>query len=255
MSTLYHEISGQGPLLLLLHPVGLDRTFWCGLNEVLSKHYTVVAVDSAGHGNSPDARRPGRMSDRVRDTVELLEELDRGPAILIGISFGGMIAQQVALARPDLVSGLVLGGCPGAIPEPFRDAIKNRGADAERSGMEAVVESTLERWFTPMYASNEAVASVRKRILDNTPSNWAAAWEAVSEHDAIDRLRCLKIPALVVAGELDLATSLEAKRALAAAIPDSRLVIMPGAPHMMQIEQSQQFADVVGSFLEQRRAT
>jgi 3-oxoadipate enol-lactonase len=255
MSKLQYEMSGQGRLVLLLHPVGLDCSFWDDLPGKLSQSHTVVAVDTAGHGNSPDAARPGQMADRVTDVVELLRELNRGPAILLGISFGGMIAQQVALARPDLVSGLILGGCPGAIPPAARGAILQRGADAEQGGMEAIATSTLERWFTAPFVSTDAAARVRERLLKDSPSNWAAAWEAVAEHDALERLPRLATPTLVIAGEVDLATPLDAKRALAAAIPQSQLVVLPGAPHMMQIECPEPFAEAVTDFLEaQKRA-
>lgn len=241
-------------MVVLLHPVGLDRTFWDELPSILSQQYTVVAVDIAGHGNSPDAARPGRMADRIDDIVELLHTFDPGPAILIGVSFGGMIAQQVALAHPDQVSGLILAGCPGTIPATARDAIRERGADAELKGMLAVLDTTLERWFTPPFMSTDAVQKVADRLLADKPSNWAAAWEAVAEHDALERLPSLDIPTLVIAGEKDAATSLDAKRALAAAIPNSRLVILPGAPHIMQIECAEAFTAAVIGFLSEQKA-
>jgi 3-oxoadipate enol-lactonase len=243
--------SGSGRPLLLLHPVGLDGTFWGGVIEPLSRRCLVIAVDAAGHGASPDARRPGRMDDRVADVIDLIQKEEFGPAILVGVSFGGMIAQNVALARPDLVAGLVVGGCPGRIPAEARDAILARGFDAERGGMAAVVEPTLERWFTPGFMSTEAVARVRQRLLDDAPSNWAAAWEAIAEHDALERLGAYRGPALVIAGEGDLATPLPAKEALAAAIPGARLVVLPGTPHMMQIEQPEAFLRAVEGFLDE----
>jgi 3-oxoadipate enol-lactonase len=252
MSTTFLNVrrSGAGRPLLLLHPVGLDGTFWSGVSEPLSRRCRVLAVDAAGHGASPDARRPGRMDERVADVIDLILKEDFGPAVLVGVSFGGMIAQNVALARPDLVAGLVLAGCPGRIPAEAREAILARGSDAERGGMAAVVEPTLERWFTPGSMSTDAVARVRQRLLDDTPSNWAAAWEAIAEHDALERLGAYRGGALVIAGERDLATPLPAKQALAAAIPGARLVVLPGAPHMMQIEQPSAFLAAIEEFLD-----
>lgn len=255
MPKLFFQQRGAGPLLLLLHPVGLDHTFWAGLPERLAKTHTVVTVDTAGHGKSPDAARPGHMQDRVDDIVELLSILNQGPATLLGVSFGGMIAQQVALARPDLVLGLILAGCPGAIPVPAQDAMRKRGAEAELRGMPAVTGATLERWFSPVFLSTDEVKRVADRLLTDKPSNWASAWEAVAEHDALDRLKSLDIPALVIAGEKDAATSLDAKRALAAAIPGSRLMILEGAPHIMQIEFPDAFAEAVTGFLDEQKAT
>lgn len=192
------------------------------------------------------------MENYVADVAELLERLDRGPAIVLGVSFGGMIAQHLALGRPELIAGLVLGACPGKIPPAARDAILQRGRDAEAGGMEAVIAPTLQRWFTPEFLNAEPVDRVRRRLLSNVVSNWAAAWEAVSEHDALDRLVGFRGPALVVAGESDAATPLDAKRDLAAAMPHSELVIMPQAPHMMHIECADRFAQTVDAFIAQQ---
>ncbi len=246
---LHYKESGSGPPLLLLHPVGLDTGFWEGVADRLAQRRRVLAVDTAGHGISTDAARPGRMADRVKDVVQLILERNLGPVTLLGVSFGGMIAQNVALARPDLVSALVLAGCPGRMPPEARPVILKRGADAEAGGMAAVVATTLERWFTQPFMSTEAVEKVRRRLLANKPSNWAAAWEAVAEHNALPRLGALDMPALVIAGENDLATPLDAKRALAAALRRSRFVVLEGAPHMMQIEQPGPFLAAVEEFL------
>lgn len=252
---LHARRSGTGSPLLLLHPVGLDSTFWDGLIGPLSRRFKVLAVDTAGHGASADPSRPGRMADRVADVIDLILRENSGPAVLVGVSFGGMIAQNVALARPDLVTSLVLAACPGRIPAAARDAILARGAEAERGGMAAVVEATLQRWFTPGFLSTETVARVRRRLLDDAPTNWAASWEAIAGHDALERLGSFAGKALVVAGEADLATPLPAKQALAAAIPGARLVVLANAPHMMHVEQPEAFLGAVEDFLDETAGT
>ncbi|MDP2084250.1 MAG: alpha/beta fold hydrolase [Gemmobacter sp.] len=233
---------------MLAHPVGLDQTFWGGLSDALASHHTVVAVDLRGHGGSEDAARPGQMAAYRDDLVTLIETLGLGPATLIGVSFGGMIAQTIACDRPDLVAGLVLAACPGAMLEAARTAILQRGVDAELGGMASILEATLARWFTPA-APAALVDRVRGRLLANAPTNWAAAWEAISGHNALPRLPAVRCPALVIAGELDVATPVEATRALAAAIPGSRHEVMNGAPHMLQLECEARFAALVQHFL------
>lgn len=248
-NVLHYSKAGSGPLLVFLHPVGLDGSFWGDLPRTCAEACTVVSVDLRGHGQSPDAARPGRMADYVADVVALLEDLQSGPAILLGLSFGGMIAQNLAIARPDLVAGLIVCACPGRMPEAARDAILARGSEAEKNGMETVLEPTLQRWFTPSFMSSPEVARVSERLLADKPSNFAAAWEAISGHDALDRLAALRIPALVVGGESDAATSVEASTALAAAFGNAELAILPKAPHMMQIECPDLFAATVMRFL------
>lgn len=253
MASLARVSLGSGPLVLLLHPVGLDKTFWDPLPARLSDRFEVMAVDLAGHGESPPAARPGSMEDRVADIAGLIESTGRGRACVLGVSFGGMIAQNLALARPELVSALVLTACPGRIAPEARETLRQRGADAEANGMEAILDATLRRWFTEPFLSTEVVARVRERLLANSVSGWAAAWEAIATHDALDQLHAVKVPTLVVAGEHDLSTPVEAKRALAAAVPGSRLEIIPGAPHMLQIECAETYAGIVSAFLDEHR--
>lgn len=248
---LHHEIEGTGSAVVLLHPVGLDSSFWGDLPSQLARRHKVVRVDLAGHGRSPDAPRPGRMHSNVEDVSRLIERLDIGPVAIVGLSFGGMIAQNIALERPDLVGKLVLAGCPPRIPETGRGGILARGKVAEEGGMEAVVDTTLERWFSPPFRETAAAEDVAARLRSNKPSNWAAAWEAVSEHDALDRLPEIEIRTLVIAGESDEATPLDAKKTMANALPDARLKVLPGAPHMMQIECESDFVDAVLEFLSE----
>jgi len=236
--------------LVLLHPVGLDGTFWGDLPERCASTHRVVCVDLRGHGKSPPAKRPGAMEDYVGDIEQLIETLGGGPATLLGVSFGGMIAQHLAIKRPELVAGLVACACPGRIPKEGRQAILQRGIDAEQGGMEVVVEATLKRWFTGKFLASEAARRVRERLLSDSPSNFAAAWEAISGHDALDRLSAYRGPALVVAGDKDVATSLEASRALAAAV-HARLEVLEDTPHIMQIERADLFGDVVLGFLRE----
>lgn len=249
---LHVDRSGAGPLLVLLHPVGLDGTFWGGLPaQAVAAGHTVLAVDLPGHGRSAPADRPGRMDAVVEQVAAVIEAAAAGPAIVLGLSFGGMVAQNLALARPDLVAGLIACGCPGRMPEAAREAILDRGRAAEAGGMAAVVEPTIERWFTPDFRSDRRVDAVRARLLADRPSDFAAAWEAIAGHDALDRLGAVRVPSLVVAGERDAATSADASRALADAIPGARLVVLPGAPHMMQIEAEGAFVDAVAGFLHE----
>jgi 3-oxoadipate enol-lactonase len=247
---LHHRIVGRGPAVVLAHPVGLDQTFWGGLPDALALDHTVVTVDLRGHGGSGDAPRPGQMTAYRDDVASVLDRLGLGPATVVGVSFGGMIAQTLACHRPDLVAGLVLAACPGAMPLSARAAIVQRGMDAEQGGMSAVLAATLARWFTPAAAPG-LVERVAARLMANAPGNWAAAWEAISRHDALPGLARLHCPALVIAGECDAATPIEATHALAAAIPGSRHVVVTDAPHMLQLECEDRFASLVRGFLKE----
>lgn len=245
---LSHFRAGNGFPLVLLHPVGLDHSFWGHVVERCAATHQVIAFDLPGHGASP-LIAGNRMADYVAALDASLRALGIDHMDLLGLSFGGMIAQELALLRPELVRKLVLSACGGAIPAAAREPVAARGAIAVEQGMGAVLQSTLDRWFTPAFMTDPVVARVSERLLTDRPDGWSAAWHAISGHDALSRLPGLKLEAMVVIGEKDLGTSVDMARTLAGAIPGARFVVVDGAPHMVQLECADVFADHVGRFL------
>ena len=250
MTGLHRNVLGSGPPVVLLHPVGLDGGFWGGLPAALSASRRVISLDLAGHGASPAAARPRPIEDYADDVARVIEAEGGGPAALVGLSFGGMAAQMVAIRHPRLVSALVACGCGGDFPEAVRPMLRERGLMAERGGMEAVVESTIERWFSERFRANPAVQRVRDRLLSDDVAGWSAGWHAIAGLSATPLLGALSIPALVIAGEKDVATPpAMAEATVARAIPGATFLVLPGAPHMMQIEAEAAFTGAVTDFL------
>lgn len=247
---LHGSALGAGPLVVLLHPVGLDGSFWGSLPETLATGRRVLCLDLAGHGASPTVRRTRLIEDYADDVAAAIGAAGGGPAAVLGLSFGGMIAQMVAIRHPGLVSALVACGCGGDFAEPIRPMLRERGLAAERGGMEAVVDTTIERWFTEPFRGDPAVARVRARLLSNDIAGWSAGWHAIAGLSVTPHLGAVSVPTLVIAGEKDVATPPAASEAtVARAIPGARFVVLPGAPHMMQIEAEPAFVKEVASFL------
>lgn len=247
--TLGFEAAGAGEAIVLLHPVGLDRTFWGPLAGRLAATRRVIAVDLAGHGESSPAPRGRDVAAYAGDVAALLDRLGLARTTVLGMSFGGMIAQQLALQFPSRVARLIVGACGARIPEAARPAVRARGTDAIELGMESVLDTTLSRWFTPPFLGSPEVDRVRQRLLANRPGDWAAGWDAISTFDVEGRLGQLRIPALAIAGETDAGTAVPATRAIADAIDGAEFALLAGAPHMMQIECAEAFSDTVMDFL------
>ena len=251
-ASLHCDLTGAGRSLVLLHPVGLDNTFWGPLVEAASRSHRLMNVDLRGHGRSPPAQE-GMAVDHYADDVHAAIAHHRmAPAVVLGLSFGGMVAQSLAVRHSGDVAALLLCACPSAIPEDSRPIVRERGRAAQREGMAAVVEPTVERWFNRDFRSGPAADRVRERLRRNRPDDFAAAWHAIAEFDCRSGLGSIAAPTLVVAGEHDAATPLAASEALAAAIRDATIEVIGGAPHMMQIECADRFCAVVGAFLEHR---
>lgn len=246
---LNHKITGEGMPVVLLHPVGLDLTSWDAVQDDLSADHKVLSLDLRGHGKSLWVEGASSLEDFADDVSRLLSELRFGPVAVVGLSFGGMLAQTLAIAHPYQVSALIACGCGDTLAPALRPMMLERGRKALANGMEVVVEETLERWFTPDFRKAGGDAATRARLLHNDVRAWAASWQAISGLDMEGKLAALRIPALAVAGELDLAFPVAAVRKVAADIPGARFAVLPGAPHMMQIEQPDALLALIRDFL------
>jgi 3-oxoadipate enol-lactonase len=250
---LHSAASGSGPGVVLLHPVGLDHSFWGGLIERLAASYRVLALDLRGHGRSGSAAKGMQVAEYADDVAQAIEAHGVGPAAVVGLSFGGMIAQTLAVRSPSLVSALVACGCPPGLPAEAQATIRERGLAAERGGMAAVVDATIERWFTPAFRETPVAARVREHLLQDTVQGWSAGWHAIAGFDLRAELWKVRCPTLVVAGELDAATPAAASAAIAAGIQGATLVTLAEAPHMMQLETSAAFSAAMADFLARCR--
>jgi 3-oxoadipate enol-lactonase len=252
-SVLHHVRTGTGPWAVLLHPIGLDLTFWRATADALASSRSVVAVDLPGHGLSPAAQAGATVADYADDVARLLRAIGVERAEVVGLSFGGMIAQELALRHPDLVSCLVPCGCPSRFADDIRPNIAERGAAAERGGMAAVLEPTLARWFTPDFLAAGEAEPVRRRLLSDDVGGWAHGWRAIAGLDTHSRLAGLRVPAICIAGARDEAVPPRLVEEMAAAIPGAEFRVVPGAPHMMHVEGRDAFLSVLLPALREPR--
>lgn len=251
---LHYTFEGSGPRVLLLHPVGIDLTFLAPLATLLGKRYRVMRMDLRGHGRSPltppDGSAARGLDDFAEDVHETLLQTGFAPCAVIGFSFGGMVAQALALRHPADVSALVPCACPCTLTEEQRTVAAARGTDALRDGIGAVLEATLERWFTPSFRQSGGDAAARAHLLAKDPHGWAQGWHAISTIDLLPRLPTLGVPTQCIAGALDVSSTPDAVALIANAIPGATLKVIAGAPHMLFIEQPQAVAQEILPFLD-----
>jgi 3-oxoadipate enol-lactonase len=249
---LNYRIEGRGQRILLLHPVGLDLTFFDSLVAELVSHYQILRVDLRGHGLSPGGENDEKLQiqDFAEDVHALLCVLGFRPTAVVGLSFGGMVAQELVLHHPGDASALVASACGSAFSEETRKVLYERGIAAEKHGMASLLDSTMDRWFTPAFRERGEDAAARERLLRNNIQNWKKTWQAISGLDTAPRLHTISIPTLCLAAENDLSTPPAVVRALADAIPGARFVVVPKTPHMLFLEVPQIVGSVIRNFLE-----
>lgn len=250
---LHHRIDGPSSAaatrVVLIHPVGLDHTCFDDLVAALGPGLSVLRMDLRGHGRSPGNPPADGLDDYARDVHELLAATRFAPAVVAGFSFGGMVAQALTTAFPSDVAALVAGTCPCAFTAEQRPILLERGQAARRGGMRAVVDATLERWFSDGFRSGSMIAAYRQRLLQDSPEDWARAWQAMATMDIAERIRSISVPTLCLATGADKATPPAVMAAVAERIPRASLVVMPDASHMPFIEEPGTVAGEIRRFL------
>jgi 3-oxoadipate enol-lactonase len=242
---------GGGPWLTFIHQLGGDLSVWDQLAGYFRDDYTVLRYDVRGHGQSALSNQPFSVSDLSDDLAALLDALDAPTTHLVGMSMGGMIAQQFAVDHASRVDSLTIAdSTSGTLPE--NRAIWDQRAHAARTdGMAALMPATLSRWLTAEFqaAHPEAVEPIREVLANTLPEGYAMACEALRDFDIRSKLGSIRCPTLTVAGRHDAGTPPAATQAIADAIEGAQFELLDAA-HLAPIEQSHRFAALLETFLE-----
>ncbi|WP_322010461.1 3-oxoadipate enol-lactonase [Paraburkholderia sp. J12] len=241
-----------GPVLAFVHQLGGDLTVWDQLAGHFRHRYSVLRYDVRGHGASALSREPFGVAQLASDLNAMLEATGIANVHLVGVSMGGMIAQQFALDYPSRVRSLALCDTVSRTAPEAREMWNQRAALVRREGTAALATATIERWFTPDFrrTHRETVEKISDVLLRTASEGYAMACEALRDFDAHDRLAALKVPTLAVAGRYDTGTPAALTQRLAQAIAGARLEILDAA-HLAPVEESQRFAALLETFLHQ----
>ena len=236
-----------GTPVLLLHPAGLDLTYWGDQIAALSAHYDTVALDLPGHGLTPGTAQDWVLDSLAHLVASVLESLEVGAVHVVGMSLGGFIAQALALGHPDVVASLTLVDTSATFVPAGRDAMRQRAAAAREHGMAAVIDATLERWITAGTRARrpDLVQRLTTTLLADDPTVHAALWDMLAGLDRVADLPRISAPTLVVVGEDDSSSPVPAAVQLRDGIPGARLRVVPDAAHLAALERP----DVVSGHL------
>lgn len=237
--------------VVLSHALGCDMDMWDGLANALAADCRVICYDHRGHGGSSAPPGPYTMAELADDAARLLDELDTGPVVWVGLSMGGMVGQELALRHPQRVAALVLANTTSGYPEAARAMWQQRIATVEREGVEAIADAVMGRYFDDAFrdANPATVARFRRRVATTDAAGYAACCAAVAGVDTLARLPRIGVPALVIAGERDAGTPPAMSEAIAQALPGARLAVIPDATHLSAIEQPARFNHLVDHFI------
>jgi pimeloyl-ACP methyl ester carboxylesterase len=245
-----YERVGEGPPLVLVHGATVDSRMWRPQLAALADEFTVVAWDEPGAGRSSDVPAGFGLADYARCLAALIDALELGPAHVAGLSWGGTVVLELYRRHAELVETLILidtyAGWKGSLAE---DEVRARVELYQR-----VVAAPADEFDpTPpgLFAGDppaEFLTLLEEMAADVRRESMSTALSVMAEADLRDVLPRIAAPTLLIWGERDARSPLSVARRFEQAIPATKLVVIPGAGHMSNLEQPEPFNDAVREF-------
>lgn len=250
-----YELRGEGVPIVMIHGAQGDQSMFAGMAAAFSKNYRVLTFDQRGTGLSEKPDMPYSIAMLADDTAALMDHLNIANAHIIGVSMGGMIAQEFALRHPRKVRSLVL-GCttPGGSRsirlggDALTSAYSTKPMTPEERG-KALAEAAFTKGYIAKHPEivTSMIEARRTRPIDSTA--FPHRMKAAMEHDTFDRLGEIRGPTLVITGKDDALISWENSRLLAQHIEGAEEVILEPAGHCFWLEQPEQSHAAIAGFI------
>lgn len=229
----------------LLHGVGLDATMWAPVQDALGRES--IAIDLPGHGQQPPLSEPVTLQEMADDVLTRLPERSH----LVGFSLGALVAQYIARFHPGRVKTLTCVSSVCQRTEAERNAVSARLASAE-TDFPATVEASINRWYSGTAVPQSVVDATRRTLEANDVQSFVHAYRVFALGDGVigNELSRIEMPVLAITGEHDPGSTPEMTRRLAAAIPGARAVVVPGARHMLPVQDADVLARAINEFIK-----
>ncbi len=249
---LHYEIYGEGDPLLFIHGLGSSTQDWQNQIDYFSKKHQVILFDVRGHGQSEKPPGPYSIPVFAEDTATLIEHLNVGPLPIVGLSMGGMIALQLTIDRPDLVSRLVTVNClPEFVPRTAKERLNvwQRFFVLRILGMQKIGKILSKRMFPKPEHAHIRDTFVR-RWSKNDPRAYRDAMRAIVGWSIMDQIENISCPALTLASNNDYSSVAE-KQAFTRKLKQGRIVVIDDARHALPVERPDEFNAALDQFLSE----
>ncbi len=244
---------GSGPIVVLLHGYPFNRSMWAGQVAVLQQNHRVIVPDLRGHGESAIVPGPSTMELMAGDVAGLMDSLDIAEATIGGLSMGGYVALAFYRLFPSRVRSLILAATRAQGDN--EEVKRNRDVQASKArqeGMEGIADALLPKLLTADTVTKrpEIVKHMRGMMASTNPEGAAAALEGMAiRQDQTSFLSQIVTPTLILVGREDAITPPADAELMHREIPGSRLKIIDGAGHVLNLEKPEEFNATVVSFL------
>lgn len=245
---LHVQLSGdpQGVPVVFANSLGTDLRLW---DALVPAGLRLIRYDKRGHGLSACPAGPYTLDDLTDDAAALLDALGLRDVIFVGLSIGGLIGQNLAARRPDLVRALVLANSAAKMGDAAVWA--DRIAAISAAGIAAMETAILDRWFGPTFRASPQ-AALWGAMLSRTPQQgYLGCCAAIAAADLTASTRGLRLPVLAIGGGHDRACPPEHVAATAALIAGAQFHLIADAGHLPCVETPAAFADILTAFIKE----
>ena len=250
--TLAYDDRGTGIPIVFLHAFPLNRTMWTAQQAALGQRFRTISIDLRGHGESDAPFWRYSLEQYASDVKELLAGLGIARAVFVGLSMGGYLEFTLYRLYPELILGLVFADTRAEADKPEQRQWRfNLAQRTASTGPAAVIADMLPKLLAPKTYERDPDLVERVRSIQAAAPVAGIIGDlmAMAERpDSVDLLSSITIPTLVIVGEDDvLTTPVDAQR-IANGIPGAKLVVLPGAGHLSNMDQPDLFNRAVGEF-------
>jgi pimeloyl-ACP methyl ester carboxylesterase len=248
---IYVEEQGEGEPVLLIHGLGSSTRDWFAQVPHLATRYRVILLDLRGHGQSDTPDDPYSIAQFARDVAVVLRTLDAAPAHVVGLSMGGMVAQELAASASELVRSLIVVNSASDVRlKTWRDVwfYVSRRFAVKALGMRRVGQLIARRLFVRPDQQHLRDAFV-ERWAENDKGAYLRSIDAIMGWSVQDRLHAIDMPVLVISSEHDY-TPVAAKNLTVARMPNAELAVVDEARHALPVERPDEFNALLDAFLE-----
>lgn len=238
----------EGAPIVFANSLGTDFRLWDKIVPRLPVGLRVIRYDKRGHGLSEVTRAPYKMGTLVSDVEKLMDHLGVTDALFVGLSIGGMIAQGLAVKRPDLVRAVVISNSGAKIgtAEMWDDRIRA----VREGGVAALADAIMDRWFAKPFHATPEFHAWRNMLLATPAEGYIGCSAAISGTDFFTPTAGLRIPALGIAGADDGSTPPDLVRETVDLIPGSKFELIRKAGHLPCVEQPEDYSRILNDFIE-----
>jgi 3-oxoadipate enol-lactonase len=246
---IYYELQGKegAPWLVLSHSLACNVRMWDPTVEAFKDRFRILNYDMRGHGQSAAPAGAYTLDMLADDALALMKHAGITRAHFAGLSIGGMIGQTIALKNPSVFDKLVLADTGHSQPAEAQQQWKERIAIAESKGMKPLVESTMQRWFTEPFRNTPPAKQIADIIAATPVAGYVGCGRAIMGLNTTGRLKEIRMPVLAITGAED--PSAPGTKYLGENIPGAKLVVIPNAAHIANVEQPAAFNRALADFL------